>query len=386
MSDELDENRPREKTKESDFEKNLKQGPVSPVNEDVYGFLVNLYADEGDYPERIEVRTIKGRNKDQYGIQIKQYLSRSTSTKPTNERLVMMANEIVHRCKIHTDTAQKPMTFMIGAMHHARSDDFYEIMTLDVRPSKKWKNGESGAEGEDEDGEFSGRYNIAMLGHFTQFFGLIGGMMEGLIDRSDRQAQASANDAERVRARYIELLEANLKLVQADDERTERRERSQMWRKNIDKGLDMAWNLLPPMVGALTNKNGSNAGWVPGTKSSESYTLSQFFKRSDEGGKLQPHEFEIIFGKIEEGKPFVPGVLSPQQGEILGNVAQELISPDQLDLLLPGGVLEITQEQIMTILQAGVSMEVLAPLKLLFDVRLAKKQQAQQQNLNGKGA
>lgn len=369
--------------KESDFEKDLKKGPLQPGDEDLFNFLDSLFNGEGEFPERIEVRLVKGRNKDQYGQMIKQYPYKSTSAKPSRERVVMMCNEIIHRIRVQTDVLQKETTFAIGAIHHARSDDYYEVALRTAKPRKTWKNGDGAqaidgnSSDDDEDMPFSTRYNLAHLTHQERLFGLIGGMVEGLIDRSDRQAAAAQADAEQMRARYIELLETNLKLVQAKEERDERVARSAMWRENVGKGLDMAWKLLPPMVGSLTGKNG-HANWTPGTVTTDSYTLAEFFKTKDAGGKLTQGEFNIIFGELEDGKQISSGILSIQQGQLLGLVASTEANPEQLDMLLPGGPLEITGEQVQQILQSGIPIDALAPIKILLDVRVSKREAKQQ--------
>lgn len=363
---------------EPDFERETKKGPISPVNEDLFLFLDGLFSGEGEFPEKIEVRTVKGRNKDQYGVQVKQYIYKNTNApKPSREKIVMMTNEIVHRCKIHTDVAQRESNFIVGAMHHARSDDFYEIMELTLMPSKKWRRGERGDLDPEEPEDFANHYNKAFLGHITQMFGLFGAAFEGLVDRSDRQAAAASADAEKMRGRYIEMLEMNLRLMQASDDRQERIERSKMWRENVGKGLDLAWGLLPPMLSSFKG-NGSQNGWQQGMTTAESYTLEQFFKLPDSGGKLTVEQFELIFGKMENGVLVAPGALTLDQTQLLGRVAAKEICPDKLDDLLPGGPLEIKQEQIMKILQGGIPLEALLPLKTLLDVRMAKQQEKNQ--------
>lgn len=381
MSD--DEKPLKDKTEESDFDKDLKKGPVSPVNEDLFNFLDNLFTGEGEFPERIELRTVTGRNKDQYGQQLWQKIFKSGSSKPSRERVVMFTNEIIHRARMRTDATKKECVYVIGAMHHARHDDFYEVHMLTVKPRKNWVNGENGegAEGgDDEDMPFSTRYNMQMLGHHNQWSSMVMGFMEGLVDRSDRQAAFAFSQLERLQARNIELLEVNMRLVQADDERHERMEKSKMWRENISKGLDMAWGILPPM---LSSFKGNNAGWNAGMETSESYTLREFFKDKTDGGKLTKGEFEKIFGKLsEDGQQVLEaGVLSIPQGKLLAGIASKETSPDRLDDLLPNGPLEITKEQVMSIAESGIPIEVLAPLKMLLDVRMAKRAEQQQQKL-----
>ncbi|MES2179831.1 MAG: hypothetical protein V4550_18365 [Gemmatimonadota bacterium] len=373
MSDEQDEN--PKKDKESDFDRDLKKSPLSPVNEDLWKFLTDLFEGEGDFPERIEARVVKGRNKDQYGKQIKQYIFKSGSTKPSPERLVMMCNEVIHRARIETDMVQKEMVFIVGAMHHGRSDDYFEQMSLTVKPRKNYRRGENGEhDGEDdEEVPFAQRYNLAMLGHHNQLFSLLGGMVEGLLDRSDRQASYAYAQLEKAQAKNIELLEMNMRLAMAEDERADKREARKMWRDNIGKGLDMAWSVVPPMLSSFKGPNAS-ANWQPGTASIEAMTVGEFFKKQDEGGKLTVEQFEVIFGKLPalEG-----GALTTEQGLLLARVASKELNPDNLDALLSGGPLEILQAQVMKILQSGIPIEFLAPLKMLLDVRMARRQQQQ---------
>jgi len=90
--------KPKNKNKSSEvFEKDNKHSPLSPVNEDLFNFLDALFTGEGEFPERIEVRTVKGRHKDQYGLQLKQFVYKQATVKPNREVLVNMTNDIVHR-------------------------------------------------------------------------------------------------------------------------------------------------------------------------------------------------------------------------------------------------------------------------------------------------
>ncbi len=386
MSDEFDDGPqdPKDKTKESDFDRDLKKGPLSPVNEDLFNFLDSLFDGEGEFPEKIEVRTVKGRNKDQYGLQIWQKIYKSGSVKPSRERLVMLSNEIVKRIRIQTDTIQRESTFLIGAMHNGRSDDYYEIMTLSAKPSKKWaKSGEGNGDlDSDEDEPFPQKYNLAMLGHHTQLFGLVGGMIEGLIDRSDRQAAAAMNDAEKMRARYIEMMEMNMKLLQAKDERDEKMAEAKMWREQKQKGLELAWQNIPPMLASLKGPN-ANAGWTPGTETNEAITLRESLKTQEEGGKISQAQFEIICGKLDDNGMLVTrGVLTPEQVQLLVRVANKEANPDALDELLPGGALAVTPEQGQMLMQSG-ALEALMPLKLLLEQQMAKRAARQSNNPQG---
>ena len=389
MSDEFNNDGPKDpkdKTKESDFDRDQKKAPLLPTNEDLFNFLDALFTGEGEFPERIDVRTVKGRNKDQYGVQIKQFPYKSGSTKPNRERLVMMSNEIINRIRIHTDTLQRDTTYMIGAYNSGRSDDFYEIMTISARPSKKWRNsGEGhGEPGDDDEEESLATKQLAMqLDNNKEMFRLVGGMIEGLIDRSDRQAQSAFIQLEKAQLRNIELLEVNMKLVQADDERQERREKSKMWRENISKGIELAWQNLPPMLASMKGPN-ANANWTPGTESPEANTLRDtLFKVKEEGGKISQADFETICGKLDDnGMLTVAGILTPEQVQLLMRVATKEANPDALDELLPGGSLAVTSEQGNRLIQTG-ALEALMPLKLLLEQQMAKRAARQAQQPTG---
>lgn len=366
------------KLKESDFEKETKKGPVSPVNEDLYEFLSALFGGEGEFPEKLECRTLVGRNKATYGDVIWQKIFKGVS-KPNEQQVVNLANQALHRMRVHTDMRQRECYFLIGAIHHDRSDDYYEVMHFTVKPGKKWKNGERGdAERDDEDDEFSpGQYNRHFLDHIRDREGTILGMVEGLIDRSDRQAQTAQNNFERIMSKYIELLEINLKLVQAGDERQERIEKAKMWRENINKGLDMAWSMVPPLLAGFKKGDG---GWQQGMDSPEAKTLRDFFREKKEGGPFSREQFEVIMGRQDEEGNLIPsGVLSEDQVLLLVGLAKCEINPSQVDLLLPGAKLAITQDQIMKIMASGIPQEAFAPIYALIQVRMAKREEAKKQ-------
>lgn len=391
MSDDVDD---KDKPKDdgghnghrTEYDKSNARGDVSPADEKVFEFLDSLFVDDKNFPESIEVRHVKGRNSDRMGDRLKKY---TFSTKPTKERLVAITNEMVSRMKVYADILGRPTVFHIAASNPQIADGFYDRVLYKTKPTGNWKGrgDEFGMTPPEEEGEddvpFSLSYQKAFLGHSNALFGLMGGMIEGLLDRSDRQAQFMAQQLERTQAKNIELLEVNLKLVQADDDRKARMRRAEMWDKNIDRGLNMAWDLIPPM---LTAGKKDHAGWQPGTDSSEAFTLRQFFEikdGDDTSGKLTLEQLRIIFGDVDEANGTITkaGILSAEQGMLLAGVAKKEVNPDQLDALIEGGPLEITNEQVMKIFAAGVPPMVLAPLKMLFDVRKAKRREKQ----NGQG-
>lgn len=378
------------KDKESDFDRDERKGPVAPVHEDLFNFLSSLFTGEGEFPERVDCRTVKGRNRDQYGMLLTQYVAKSNTEKPSRERIVKLCNNFIHRMKLQTDVAQRETHFIIGAMHHSRSDDYYDIMPFTVMPSKKWRNAVGGTatgiqgneSGDEEDESFAGKYNLAMLGHHTNLFGLVGGMIEGLIDRSDRQAAAAMNDAEKMRARYIELLEANLKIMQAKDERDEKLAEAKMWREQKQKGMELAWQTIPPLLTSFKPPN-ANVSWTPGTESNEAITIREALKSQGEGGKCSQADFEIICGKLDEnGMLTTRGILTPEQVQLLVMVANKEANPDALDELLDGGSLAITPEQAALLVQSG-AVAVLMPLKILMEQQLAKRAARQANKPNG---
>lgn len=375
----------KDKKKESDFDRELKKGPLSPSNEELFNFLDNLFTGEGEFPERIDVRIVKGRNRDQYGRQVKQFIFKSGSVKPSRERVVMMTNDIVLRIRQETDVMRRETDFMIGAMHSARSDDFYEIMTLTVKPTKKWSK--SGAElgiigddnNDDDSVPFSLSYEKAFLSHSNTQSSLMWSMIEGLVDRMERHNSLIFNQLEKVQIQNFGLIESHLHLLQAADDREEKRERSKMWRENISKAVDHAWKLVPPVMASL---KGNTDSWSEGTESPESMTLSEFFREKSSGGRLTEQEFEKIFGTTDKLSKMIvtAGILSEEQGYLLMGVAQKKVNPNALDALLPGGQCEITPVQSQDIIAAGIPVDVLMPLKLLLDVRVAKKQRKEKEN------
>ena len=382
MSDDTTEDHKPDKDKRSDYDRANAKGDVSPDNERIFEFLDSLFIDDKNFPESIDVRQVAGTDYHKYGDPVKK-IPFSSSTKPGKERLVSLTNDILLRMRQDCDVRQKETVYHIAARNPALGEDFYDRILFRCKPSKRWaKRGEElgiggGVEGDDDEMSFASRYNMKMLEHHEKWIGLVGGMLEGLIDRGDRQATTAFSQLERAQAKNLELLEVNIRMAQADDERQERREKAKMWRENINKGLDMAWKVLPPMLTAFTgNKNGGPSGWVPNTESIEASTLRSFFETKDSGGFLTAEQFEVVCGTPnKEGVIVRPGILTPEQVNLLVQVANLKENPESLDFLTSGGKYEISQAQAMAILQAGIPMEALAPIKMLLDVRMAKRQQ-----------
>jgi len=365
--------------KESDFEREQKRGPVQPDNEELFKFLDELFADEGEFPQRIDVFLAKGRNKDQVGAMIKQFPFKAGATKPGRERIVSICNEIVRRIKIYTDALKREATYMVGAVDLQRSSDHYDLLPIDAKPSGKYKRGENGEYGDsDDDLPFHDRYNLAQLENHRQMSGLTFGMIEGLLDRSDRQAQAAMRDADSMRVRYIELLESFITIRRTDRELEAKLKKDEMWREYAGRGMDMVMKVLPPMLTAFKGGNTASS-WAPGMDTEEARTLRNYFMSSDEGGPLTAEQFQVLFGRLENGRVVTPGILSIEQGRLLADIASAEVSPDALDLFLEGGALAFRPDQFQALVASGISIEILMPLKILFDVRMSRRQKMQQQ-------
>lgn len=401
MSDEEDK---AKKNGDSDFDKESRKAPLNPVNEDLFNFLDGLFSGEGDFPESIQIITAKGRNKDQHGSTIKQYLFKSGSAKPSRERVVMMCNEIIHRAQVETDTLKRETVFKIGAMHHGRSDDFYETMRLPMKPKKVWQRDENGSDsrfgGEDDDEDEMPphvRYHTKFLEHIVQVNEQNRAFVEGYIDRTDRLVQFLTMDNDRLRMRNIEMFDVTERALSAEMERKQKVQWLETRNKASDMALGTVGQLLPHMVASfMPNRNGSANGqapapteWQPGQDSPDATTLSEFFKikGEEEGGKLTRQEFAFMIGTIENNQLQRNGVLTLEQAQTLLAVAAKKLTPDALDELLPGGQYEIKQEQVLKIIQGGIPPLLLTPINMLFELRKErKKHQAPPQGTPGSNA
>jgi hypothetical protein len=370
-----------------------------PKDEKFFVWLEKLFDGAGQYPEKIETRVVSGRHNERLGPMIKQIVfspqaresvKESTketktgdkgrnSSKPTREELVAMSNELLYLCQRDCDQARRPLTYGVHVSHFMREVDFYErwIMFLKPQGVHAPKDGE---EVEDEDGEggsLQRKYSTQIQHHHERMFNLYGGALEGVIDRQDRALEREASTNERLRSANERLLEMVEKLQSQEHVRKMDLQWNDMKIRSVEKGLELAINLAPPLLSQLTGKKPAAM-----EETYESITLKMFFKRDDAGGKMTIEQADAAFGKHDnEGNILTPGVFSREQAGLLWDVAHCVARADELDRLLPGGSLEVKQEQVIA-LQQIFPMEQLAPIIALIGMRMQNRMQSQNNGAN----
>lgn len=122
---------------------------------------------------------------------------------------------------------------------------------------------------------------------------------------------------------------------------------------------------------------------IPPKMSMEASMLLQFFNLERNGGKLTDGQVEKAFGSYSPDPPYDRlhvGVLSQDQAKVLYAVAHRETGPEQLDLLMPGGDLAITDDQ-QAKLCAIFTVEQLGMLTMAFEARTESKKNSQEPSL-----
>jgi hypothetical protein len=343
-----------------------------PKRPDFFAWLESLFDGSSEFPEKLDVRVVKGKDFATMGPMVMQKLYSPAKLKPTKEELVKLSNEVLHRVQVDCDQQRKSVVYHVAAIHFSRNPEPYERWLIRANPGKTYKNGEDG-EAEDGDDSQEDRFSAQLMRHQEQMFGLSGASMEGIFDRQDRIIERLLARGEAMEDRLAKTLDM---LERALDRKAEREE-SLAWTKlkveASKQGLGLAMQLAPPLLNGLVGKN-----VVPTSETLETITLKNFLKPAKDGGQLTEEQSAAAFGLWDdtpEHNLVKPGILRPEQSEILYRVAFGQLPPDELDKLIPGaGALAVTMEQLAA-LQQVFAMEQLAPLLVLFEGRQKRAKQ-----------
>jgi len=373
---------------------------IEPVPKDpkFFEWLEKLFDGTSQFPERIETRVVSGRHNERLGPMIKQTLfspqaresakqeakesAKETKTgekgrnsaKPTREDLVAMSNELLYLCQRDCDQARRPTTYGVHVSHFLREVDFYERWVMALRPQgiHAPKDGEEAAGDDEEGGTPLYRAQLQHLSHSERMFSLHTAAIEAIVDRQDRALERSASVEEKLRSANERLLEIVEKLQSNAHARAQELQWNDMKIRSVEKGLELAINLAPPLLNQLTGKK-----TVATSETPESLTLKTFFKLEKDGGKLTTEQADAAFGKYDNDDNLVkPGVLAREQAKLLWDVAHCVAATDELDRLLPGGSLEVKQEQVIA-LQSIFQPEQFMPIVAMIGMRLQNRMSAQ---------
>ena len=348
---------------------------VVPVckDEELLEWFEALFYDEPEvahFPERVEVHTLSGRYLQKYEKLIEQIVWTPQTTKkdgkqvlnerkPSKEKLLATTNKLIHKMQSECDNTGKTLVFGIFAWHFSRGDEPYS--TISRRYSPRGRHVKDGTE---EDMGPEKLFANQILGHQAQMVGMIGAAWEGITDRDNRtieQLLARIKHLEEQLEKKSEQLE---RALSNEIDRDERRQWVAFKIKSAEKGLNLVEGIAPPLITKLV---GNNA--IPG-QSPEAVALKNFFKTVEEGGMLTKEQADKAIGIWDETNQCIskPGVLSQGQSQILFQVAYGQAPPEELDKLLPGGILAVSMEQLAR-LQQIFPLEQIAPLMLIFQSR-----------------
>lgn len=378
-------------------DKNREKTTIEPIPSDpeLFEWLERLFDGPTEFPDVLDVHSVFGKLKERLGPRIdqvpfapqaketkdKEKEGRSSekperSKRPSREELVALSNRIRHGCQRDCNEQGKNITYGVHARSFARSDEYYTryIFTCKSKAvASRGQNGEPFDDGDDDDTHPAIRYYNQKLGHDERMFHAYGSAFEGLLDRQDRALEREAATNERLRTSNERLLDLVEKLQSNNHQRLLDMQWNEMKIKSVEKGLDLAIGLAPPIINQLTGKKLIQTSETP-----ESLTLKSFFKAESAGGKLTVQQADAAFGKHDnEGKLIEPGVLSKDQVNLLWDIANCSTATDQLDRFFPGADLEISQEQILS-LQKIFSTEQLAPVVAMIMMRMQNRTQAAQ--------
>lgn len=378
----MTDNKPEDK-KRAQVDKSQVE-PV-PKRQDFFEWLETLFYQEpeaANFPEKIEVRVVTGKNFERLGPMVKQTVyGPGKDSKPTRGKLVELSNEVLFRCQRDCDIQRKPVVYGVHVSHFARETDFYERWLIRCQPTGVHSLEGTPRAGGDDDAE-GGRditqaaFTTQVLSHHERMFSLYGGAFEGILDRMDRVLERQENRIDKQDARIEKMSEVLERALSLEAERAERREWQALKIKAAEKGLELGVALAPPLLNSIMNKN--QPAPPVGTETPETMTLKAFFKKVEEGGQLTKEQSDAAFGVYDEEPPYKvirQGVLNIDQVRLLWSVAQCEISADELDKLMPGGPLAISAEQVMALqTQCGFDIAQLAPLHMIFEARQKKLQ------------
>jgi hypothetical protein len=346
--------------------------PVPKVQE-FFEWMEKLFDGSTQFPEKIHVCVVTGKNFEQLRSTIKQIVYGPKEPKPSKERIVALSNELMFLMQRDCDVQRRQVVYGVHASHFSRDPDYYERWIVRCHPKTVHAHDGEPREPDDdvEQPTIVERFGTQVLGHQERMVGLLGAGFEGMLDRDDRTIDRLLKRIAELEDRLEKKNDQLERALSMEMEREERRQWNALKIRGAEKGLDMALSMAPPMINQILGKR-----VVPTIDSPEAIALRNFFKPKEDGGLLTQEQSDAAFGAYDQSHNLTrPGVLSLDQARLLFEVAQCRVPVDELDRLMPatGGPLAITQEQIAGLGQCGFSMDQLAPLLLIFETRQRRR-------------
>jgi len=374
----------------------------NPADKDFFDWWEGLFDGTGEFPEYVNVHAVSGPHYARLGPQIEQFIYKGmpkaskagkaegsreddpTSSvietgRPSREKIVATINRIRALCQRDCDQQRKSVVYGAHAMHYLRSDSIYSRFIFRCEPKGVHGAKRNPSEGEDDSDEEltpQMQWHKQKLGHDERMFNMYGAALEGTLDRMDKvlEREYMANDRLRLLSeRQAEIIE---RLQSSQAERYRQAKWDDLKMKGVERGLNLAMDLGPPLLGQLMGKPVTGI-----VKTPESITLENFLKMDTHNGTLTHDQCVAAFGDYDfEGETrrlTKPGILTETQSQLLVEVAHCQVPPEALDRVLPGGDLEITQEQLRLLMQLFTPEQIM-PLGALLSSRMARRQQSQQ--------
>lgn len=382
MSDETTEERKGKRNGPTDRE--TATTTPTPKDNEFFEWLMALFFGDNNFPEKIEVRPMRGRDFATRGPLILLRTWGPRDPKPTPEIVTKISNEILFAIQRDCDIQGKPrVIYGILAIHFAKDDEPYTRYLLPRKPMGVYTAKGEGIDRRDDEDEDEldpkKKFASQILDHGERMFEKYLGGFEGLLDRMDRVLERQEASIERKDIRIEKLTDMLEKALSLEEERAQRRAWEAVKIKGVEKALDVGMAIAPPLI----------AGFLGKPEAGEVVVLATFFKTVDEGGKMTQAAAEAAFGVADEkGRLVKPGVLSEAQVDILIGVSRGSMPPDTLNRLLPkelGGDVSLTMEQVGK-LDTIFEPEHLAPVKMAFQARLERAIKALQEKGKEKGS
>lgn len=350
--------------------------PPAPKDEEFFSWLGKLFSDD-EFPEKLELRVVELRKsgKEVFGALVQQKLFRKNA-RIDNESIVALSNELLHLAQRDCNVQSRPILYGVYAVHFARENDYYERFLLRLEPNAKYgKHAPELALARDDDEaepSTADKFSIQVLTHQQQMFQMYATGYEGMFDRADRIIERQDATIEKLSATIQRQNDMMERAMSMQAERDERARWTDIKIKGVERIIEFGATMAPPLLGQLLGKPVS--GETP-----ESVTLKKLFRVQADGGLLTQEQIDAVFGVYDEKThaQLRPGVLTETQTKILWRVAQCEIPLDALDELLPGGACEVADEQFAALMQkCGLTLEQLAPIQIIFQGRINRKQAA----------
>ncbi len=347
---------------------------VEPIigDAELFAWLEELFyasPSSGSFPERIELRVVKGRYLDVFGPRIDQRTFAPESSeearkklppktpgrsgKPTKEELVHLANSFSLQMRRDCDVQNKSVAYGLFAWHMARGDEPYSRLIRRMKPTGVYSREHDGGRAQDDDDDSNSATTKLLLGLLDSerrdkrwMSELMASTVSGALERADarlERVETMIDSSWAKQIEYMKSIEANLSNAVERQLKVDQ----QRWRQQkADWALDQAAGIATFLLPALAKK-------VAGAAPDAPNPAMQFLT------SMSAEEGAVAFGSASEDRETVSGgIFSNAQWQSLLRVARSS-EPD--DATVSSLVDSLTGEQIAQA-QALFAVERLMPV------------------------